>query len=125
MRFTVFSAGTRLGTSNLEHLDHGMGVASGGFSPEPGYASVSRVFRKYGDAHGDDGTLDQPLLERLWQERDALGLRVVAPDGSDLLVAWVMIYDFGEEAGKDGYRIDVCLESQTDIAAYWPQPEST
>jgi hypothetical protein len=120
MRFTVIYAGTPIGSANLEEIDASMGIAAGAFEPAPDYERVRHVFRKYADAHRDDGSIDQALLDRMYQELEVLNLRVVGPDGADLAVEWVMIYDFGEEAGADGYRVDVCRATPDGFDAYWP-----
>ena len=98
-----------------------MAIASGEFVPGSAYERVRPVFRPYAEAQRDDGTVDEEMLNRIRRERDALALRVVGTDGTDLPVELVMIYDFGEEAGAEGYLLDVCLASFDAVPKYWPE----
>ncbi|MES3035293.1 MAG: hypothetical protein V4813_14945 [Gemmatimonadota bacterium] len=121
MRFVILHAGQALGGSDLPELDAGMGVACGAFVPAHGYASVRSVFRKYADAHRDDGTIDEAMLSQMQHEIQALALQVVAADGAVLAHEWAMIYDFSEETGADDYSLDVCLASRNWFSSYWPE----
>ena len=92
MEFKLLLDGVEIGRSRLEHLDDGMGIARGDFSPSAGYTRVKPLFRRLSDA-----CEAREVAAELWQERDRLALRVVDPYGTTVETGWIMIYDFGIE----------------------------
>jgi hypothetical protein len=94
--FLVMTDGQEVGRSPLDVLDDSMGVAMGMFTPSSGYDRVRDVFRRLSDACAA-GKVPQAL----WEERDALALTIVDPNGKKLSVDWVMIYDYGVDDERE------------------------
>lgn len=88
-----------IGRVQICGIDQGMGIATGEFHPSNGYARVRSLFRRLSDA-GE--TREVP--KNLWEERDALNLRVQDLDGTMLSVDSIMVYDFDIEGE---YRVDM------------------
>jgi hypothetical protein len=105
--FRLMLADREIGRSRLDSLDDGMAVATGSFAPSPGYASVAPLFRQITDA-----VEARTAVTELWSARDALDLRLLGPDGMQIPVDFMTVYDFGE-------ALDLELEVKlADIAAW-------
>lgn len=63
-RFLVLFGGQRIGSTNLELADAGLGFASGRFHPEPGYEAIRAEVVKAAEARqaGAPPAADAPLL---------------------------------------------------------------
>lgn len=63
-RFVVLFAGQRIGSTNLELADAGLGVASGRFHPDAGYESIRAEVVRAAEARqaGEPLAADAPLL---------------------------------------------------------------
>jgi hypothetical protein len=63
--FLVTLAGELIGTSALEHVDDGMGVAYGAFLPEPAYSAVRAEIADAAESRHErrEDTVDLPRLQ--------------------------------------------------------------
>lgn len=85
-RFVVLFAGEPVGTSELEHVDDGMGVAHGSFHPSPAYDAIRSTIVSAAEALYDreeDGVTLPPLA-------------ITSESGEVLLTGFVIIADFNE-----------------------------
>jgi len=103
--FRLMRGDSELGCSPLEGLDDGMAVATGNFVPSAGYGDVASLFRRISDA-----IEARSIPPELWTERDALTLRLLGPDGDQIPVDWIMVYDYGDELDRE---LHVKLASMT------------
>ena len=94
--FRLMLGDAELGRSGLDAIDGGMAIASGPFTPSPGYAVVEPLFRKLSDAIEARSVPDE-----LYAARDSLDLRVVGLGGVQVRTEFVTIYDFGEGLDRE------------------------
>ena len=121
MAYVVEAGGSRIGTSELEHADPGMGVLHGRFSPDSGYESLRSVFRMFAEATPETSaqSTNQQLLEQYYRARDALCLRLLDAEGRLIPTTWIHIADFRAEAGPDAIELHVAVAD----ASFWqPRP---
>jgi hypothetical protein len=98
MRFQIFSRDLLIGSSELEHLDPPMGIASGLFSPAEDDQRVQPVFRIYSEACLNEANQSSEMFDRYYRERDAPNLTVRLHTGETVPVQCVHIEDcFAEE----------------------------
>lgn len=112
VRYTVRLQGVEIGTSDLARFDGRLGVAYGGFRPGAAYELVQDVFQLFAEAApaGEDGVLDEDLLERYLKARDAMGLELVDDRGSVIPTTAIDISDYSRESGTEAYEVLVYLE---------------
>jgi hypothetical protein len=79
--YSIVQDQTLVGRSRLEFALGRGPAAAGRLLPAPAYDRVRPVFRLYERAVRDN---DRGLLQQFVRERDALGLRVVGPDDTEL-----------------------------------------
>lgn len=89
MKFSIYSKGTLVGYSNLEHGDPPMGVAHGAFVPEDGYALIR------GECAANHA--DQSALE----------LSARTTTGAVIECVGVGILDYSAEAGESFAEVNV------------------
>lgn len=94
--FRLMVGDQEVGRSALEHLDSGMAVATGEFTPSPGYATVASLFRRLSDAM--EARAD---TSELFAARDALTLRLVGPNNAWVPTDFVMVYDYGDDLDRE------------------------
>jgi hypothetical protein len=107
MVFRLMLGDVEIGRSALDSLDDGMAVATGSFAPSPGYESIAPLFRAITDA-----IEARAAAVQLLSARDALDLRLLGPDGAQIPVDFVTVYDFGETLDRE---LEVKL---ADVAAW-------
>jgi hypothetical protein len=94
--FRLMAGDQEVGCSALDHLDSGMAVVTGDFTPAPGYATVASLFRRMADAM----EAKEDMAE-LFAERDALNLRLVGPNDVSVPTDFVMVYDYGNDIDRE------------------------
>ena len=82
MIYSVHSQQGIIGTTLLAARDPSIAVAWGAFSPSAAFASVREVFAIFAAAiNNHDQLADHGLMRHYYQQRDALGLRLVNEQG--------------------------------------------
>jgi hypothetical protein len=109
-------ADTTLGSSELEHVDAGMGVAHGRFHPTAAYSLVQPVFRMFAEAEGMSSadSSNASLLARFYEARDALRLTIHGPRGL-LKSSSLLVRDYSVEAGPDALELEVRVEDLSSL----------
>lgn len=97
MVFQILAHDEVIGSSSLEHIDSGMGVVSGVFTPTRAYLAVRHVFV----AFRDNERWDNERWADAYAARDALELRLISPDGGLIPTMWIYIYDLIDEPDTD------------------------
>lgn len=85
-RFTVVFGADTVGTSELEHVDNGMGVAHGAFHPTPAYSAIRSAVVSAAEA----------LYDREEQNVPVPPLAIITESAEVLLTGFVIIADFDE-----------------------------
>jgi len=113
VKYTLWLDGSRLGSSDLEHLDDGVGVIFGRFFPEPGYKQVEAFFRALVEL--GDGRPTTPVarakLARFYAQRDALGLSLRRASGEEIATEAITVRDYRPEGGDDSVELEVVLSA--------------
>jgi hypothetical protein len=105
-RFNITCNGERIGTSDLESRDAGMGIATGRFTPAAAYERVRPVFRLFAEAQCEDGPADVRMLADYYRSRDSLVLSVETEDGVVVPTTTVHIADFMEELDQTACEVE-------------------
>lgn len=107
-----------VGYSELENIDPDLGRAWGAFRPGLGYELVQPVFRLFAQAAPRDGSAkNAEMLERYYNARDALHLRLEDPNGRVIKASAIHIADYTVEEGSNALELDVLISED----AYWKQ----
>jgi hypothetical protein len=94
-RFEIYSNGTLIGHSDLEHGDPPMGVAAGRFMPLPAYEQIR-------------GAVPMDLAESVLPSQDHLNLAVREAGGKELVSSGgVQITDYSEAVGPEGFQVEI------------------
>ena len=94
--FRVMQGDREVGRSRLQALDDGMAIATGRFIPSPGYKEVESLFRRLSDA-----IEARFVAPELYEERDALGLRLLGPGDVSIPTEVITVYDFGDALDRE------------------------
>jgi hypothetical protein len=98
-----------IGYSALEHADPSMGVRSGHFYPEPGYAALEPLFHEFtlaaseagpGVSESDRRSPGHIRLEEIREQLRALSLRIETSTGEHIPSQWIDIYEYFVELGE-------------------------
>jgi hypothetical protein len=108
MKFHIIFNEQLIGESNLENHDKGMNIYSGKFWPTVDYRLVKPVYLLFGHATINPSKVDESLLNKYYQARDKLNLKVL-DEGHQLFPSesiHIIDYSFDPEIGED-YLIEV------------------
>ena len=113
MRYALWLDDSLLGSSDLPHLDDGMGVMLGRFFPEPEYGRVEAVFRLFAEAHGETSRdpVDEAKLARFYEQRDSLPLTLRHASGEVIATQAITVLDYRPEGGDDCIELEVVLSA--------------
>jgi hypothetical protein len=116
VRYTLRLHQITVGYSELEHIEPGVGRASGVFRPGLGYDLVEPVFRLFADAVPLDGSAnDDAMLARYYKARDALQLELVDATGRSIPTSAIHIVDYRHLDKTRSIEIDVLISDP----GYW------
>ena len=113
MRYTLWLDDLFLGSSDLEHLDDGMGVMLGRFFPERDYGRVEAVFRLFAEARGETSKdpVDSARLTHFHEQRDSLPLSLRNASGKVIAAQAITVLDYRPEGGDDCIELEVILSA--------------
>ncbi len=113
--FRIVARGRLIGTSELEWRDGNMAVASGIFIPAADYDAVRNVFLLFTQAAGNTrAEASEKGLSAYYRARDALELKLEAPDHTPLKTTWIHIVDWG---GSLSEKIEI--QAQIADMRFW------
>jgi hypothetical protein len=111
-KFKIYSLKGPIGESDLEFGDPGMNVYSGHFQAEPAYDDVRSVFKMFSLALSLIGNEQAIQLERYYQARDDLALRVESRSHKVLATNWIHILDL--DSNLDELQVEISLNEPLD-----------
>ena len=116
-RFTdkcyIYAADLLIGTAMLTSYDRGMNVYGGRFEPTEAYGRCRSVFLLYSQAavlREKTGREDEQLLQRFFQERDALNLQARTAGDVTIPTTAITIIDFTDEIPGDELEIEILID---------------
>ena len=123
MKFNIFADNTLIGWSDLPSGDPPMGVASGRFYPNEAYEKIRPLIRERELYDGlFDGVKDEQLLNEAWARINAIHFSVFSEEGQELHPeAGILLSDFSEELGEDGYEVSVMGLPYEEYARYFQE----
>ncbi len=114
MRFRLLSNSELLGYSDLELADPSMGGRAGRFMPHENYSKYQNLFRAYSEVRFNTNVDEKPSheYEKLKAQIDSLHLRIETNDEREIGTAHIVLEDFSEELGTDGYELDIVVDDR-------------